>query len=120
MRSLSVNELISKGNEYMHQARNIIKKDTPHNGNTEADQSKDKPPEPIRYKNYLTEIRSNNDVSRSELSKLHALIDKDDLDQDRLYRAKMLATKMEKSAGNNSRKLMESIQAKIDILNKLT
>jgi hypothetical protein len=42
------------------------------------------------------------------------------MDQDRLYRAKMLATKMEKSAGNNSKKLMESIQAKIDILNKLT
>jgi len=58
IRSLSVNELLTKGNEYMQQAKMIIKKDDAND--TSVEKPKDKLAEPFRYKNYLVEMRSSN------------------------------------------------------------
>lgn len=56
-RSMSVNELFTKGNEYMQQAKHLIKK------NAESHYLKlDNPQptqEPFKHKNYLTELKMN-------------------------------------------------------------
>lgn len=57
---------------------------------------------------------------KSELQKVKAMMDSDSVSEDKLYKAKMLANKMEQTAGGSSRKLMDSIRAKIEILSKLS
>jgi hypothetical protein len=67
---MSSNELVDKGNEYMHQAKLVTKKETDRDepGLYPKNYNKNKLQEPFRYKNYLKELKINRpDSEKTEL-----------------------------------------------------
>jgi hypothetical protein len=71
----------------MHQAKLVTKKEAEKDepGHETKNSNKNIPQEQFRYKNYLSELKINRtEPEKSELDRVRAIIDNNNLDQDRL------------------------------------
>jgi hypothetical protein len=119
-RSLSVHELHKIGNDYMKQ----VHENAQNLKGSSVSKVVERKEEPFRYRDYLQDIKAERKLSSQKesryLEQIDSLMRRENMTQEeKFFKAKLIADRLEERKGRDSQKLIESINAKIYLLKRI-